>query len=190
MFPLAVRFVGLCWLVFWIWWIVSALAVKRTVVVQSRRWALRLVLGVLVAVLALKHVPGLGDVTGIRLLPPSLPLGLAADALALVGLLIMLWARVSIGRNWSGEVVLKEDHQLVTSGPYAYVRHPIYTGLLTLMLGTALIWGTVAGFVLFLIFGFGFRYKSKVEETFMTEHFSDAYPAYMKRTKAFIPRLF
>jgi protein-S-isoprenylcysteine O-methyltransferase Ste14 len=63
--------------------------------------------------------------------------GLVADAIALAGLAIMLWARVTLGGNWSGAVVLKEQHELVTSGPYRFVRHPIYSGLFLLLLGSA-----------------------------------------------------
>src|SRR5438552_12237316 len=72
--------------------------------------------------------------------------GLVGDALALAGLALMLWARVTLGRNWSGGVVLKEDHELIQRGPYAYVRHPIYSGVFLLMLGFAVLKGRISTF--------------------------------------------
>src|SRR5258708_3850923 len=113
--------------------------------------------------------------------------GLLADALALAGLAVMLWARVTLGRNWSGGVVLKKDKELVTSGPYRFVRHPIYSGLLLLMLGWAVwrgrsvgFWGLAVVLVLFWI-------KARAEEQLMIQHFGDAYRTYKARVKALIP---
>jgi protein-S-isoprenylcysteine O-methyltransferase Ste14 len=109
-------------------------------------------------------------------------------ALAALGIGFAIWARVYLGRNWGMPMSLKEDAELITSGPYAYVRHPIYGGLLVAMLGSALVsvWWIVA-WVLFIVY---FIWSAKTEEGIMAEQFPQAYSAYMKRTKMFIPFIF
>ena len=77
-------------------------------------------------------------------------MALAADCVVAVGLAFSVWARVALGRNWSAEVTFKEGHELVASGPYGLVRHPIYTGLLLMGLGTAINYGRVVGFAVFV----------------------------------------
>jgi protein-S-isoprenylcysteine O-methyltransferase Ste14 len=99
----------------------------------------------------------------------------------------MVWARRTLGRNWSANVTFKEGHELITSGPYAYVRHPIYSGLLLLILSVAVYAGSVISFVIFLLFFLGAFLKAGKEERLMAEHFPDAYPIYLKRVKAIIP---
>lgn len=183
-------FIALCWFIFWISWLVSSFAVKRTAEVQSKNWGLRFVLLSFGLFVLMTYVPGISSVAAMRLWPSGSEVGLLADAIALTGLVILIWARLAIGRNWSGEVVLKEDHQLVTSGPYALMRHPIYTGLLLLMLATAVDYGVAGGFVYVAAFTAVFIYKSRIEERFMTGHFPEAYPAYMKKVKALIPFIF
>lgn len=115
------------------------------------------------------------------------------DAVAIVlvagGLAFTAWARMTLGANWSGSVVFKEDHELVVAGPYALARHPIYTGLLAMLLGTAVAYAepeAVGAFVVALVV---FYVKSRREEALMTRHFPDAYPAYRRRVKALIPYL-
>jgi protein-S-isoprenylcysteine O-methyltransferase Ste14 len=109
--------------------------------------------------------------------------------LTVSGLLVVLWARVILGSNWSGSVTLKEDHELVEKGPYAYVRHPIYSGSLLMFLGTAIIIGNLGGFIGFPVFFISCWIKMKQEEILMIEHFGEEYPEYMTRTKALIPYL-
>jgi protein-S-isoprenylcysteine O-methyltransferase Ste14 len=127
--------------VFVVFWIATAFSTKRTV---RRVGGWRLVffiilVGYFVVRLGFLHAAWMNGVVWQR----TLATGLAADAIALAGLAVMLWARVVLGRNWSADVVLKEGHELVTRGPYRWVRHPIYSGLLLLALGL----GGVAGAV-------------------------------------------
>jgi protein-S-isoprenylcysteine O-methyltransferase Ste14 len=94
---------------------------------------------------------------------------------------------VYLAGNWSGTVTLKKGHELVQSGPYALVRHPIYTGLLVALIGTAVAvdrWRAVAGLTLLMT---GIAYKISVEERFMREQFGDAYARYRARVKALVP---
>jgi protein-S-isoprenylcysteine O-methyltransferase Ste14 len=113
-----------------------------------------------------------------------------ADGLAITGLAVLLWARVTLGSNWSGSVVFKENHELVTRGPYAFVRHPIYTGLLTMVLGDVIFSGVVGGIVWFVILFMLLWLKSRAEESLMTRHFPAEYPAYRGRVKALVPFVF
>ena len=92
--------------------------------------------------------------------------------------------------NWSSEVVLKRNQELITTGVYGYVRHPIYTGVLLMALGSGLSAGTILAFLPFLALLFFFWFKSKGEEELLTEHFPREYPAYKRRVKALIPYVF
>jgi protein-S-isoprenylcysteine O-methyltransferase Ste14 len=113
--------------------------------------------------------------------------GAIGAAVNLVGILFTVWARIYLGRNWSATVTLKEDHELVTSGPYGIVRHPIYTGLLLGFTGFAIArgeWRCILGIV---IMALAFWRKLRIEERWMLEQFGDAYRAYRQRVAALIP---
>jgi protein-S-isoprenylcysteine O-methyltransferase Ste14 len=121
--------------------------------------------------------------------PTSNVLWLAALGLllAVAGLLFACWARAILGSNWSAVVQVKQDHELIERGPYRYVRHPIYTGLLLALVGTALLlgeWRAVLGFVIMFV---SFWRKLRLEETWLSEYFGPAYGEYMQRVKALIP---
>ena len=93
----------------------------------------------------------------------------------------------TLAANWSGDVTLKESHELIVRGPYQYVRHPIYTGLLTMVLATALSEGNLGAYCGALLIFAGTRVKMKIEEDLMLRHFPETYPGYQKRVKALIP---
>jgi protein-S-isoprenylcysteine O-methyltransferase Ste14 len=103
------------------------------------------------------------------------------------GLAFAVWARVHLGRNWSGTVTVKEDHELIRSGPYGIVRHPIYTGLLLAILGTAFVFGEVRGLLAFALLTTALSLKLRREERFMQESFPDTYPSYRAQVPALIP---
>lgn len=113
--------------------------------------------------------------------------GVASDCIVLAGLAFTVWARIALGRNWSAEVTFKQDHELIESGPYALVRHPIYTGLILMALGTAINYGRAAGFALLLALCGGLWWKARQEEWIMSRHFPDAYADYKKRVRAIVP---
>ena len=106
------------------------------------------------------------------------------------GIAFAVWARRHIGRNWSAIVTLKQDHELVTSGPYALVRHPIYTGLLLGFLGSAFALGQWRGMLAVAIVYLALLRKYRLEERWMRERFGVAYDAYRARVKALVPFLF
>lgn len=114
----------------------------------------------------------------------------AGLALTIAGLAFSVWARLYLGTNWSASVQIKTDHQLVRSGPYRFVRHPIYTGILTGFFGSALALDQWRGLFAFLIVLIALVYKLRLEERWMAETFGDAYADYRRHTGALVPYLF
>jgi protein-S-isoprenylcysteine O-methyltransferase Ste14 len=111
-------------------------------------------------------------------------------AVTVSGLLFAVWAREHLGRNWSRSVTIKQDHELITTGPYSVVRHPIYTGILTGFLGLAITIGQVRGLVVFAVFFLVFWAKFRMEEQWMHSQFGETYTNYVHRTAALVPYLF
>jgi protein-S-isoprenylcysteine O-methyltransferase Ste14 len=103
------------------------------------------------------------------------------------GLLFAVWARLTIGTNWSGTVTVKQNHALIRHGPYALARHPIYTGLLAAFLGTAIAIDAWRGVLAFVLVALAFLRKMRTEEAFMIDTFGDEYRDYRQRTAALIP---
>jgi protein-S-isoprenylcysteine O-methyltransferase Ste14 len=128
-------------------------------------------------------IPVLGE----RFLPMAAWPFWVGAAVTAAGLLFAVWARRHIGRNWSGIVTLKKDHELVTSGPYALVRHPIYTGLVLAFAGSAVARAEWRGVLAVVIVLWALWRKLRVEERWMREQFGDAYEAYRRRVSALIP---
>jgi protein-S-isoprenylcysteine O-methyltransferase Ste14 len=110
-------------------------------------------------------------------------------AVTIAGLLFAVWAREHLGRNWSRSVTIKQGHELITTGPYAVVRHPIYTGILTGFLGMAIAISQVRGFIVFVLFFLAFWIKLRMEEQWMRSQFGEAYATYTHQTAALVPYL-
>jgi protein-S-isoprenylcysteine O-methyltransferase Ste14 len=111
----------------------------------------------------------------------------AGLALAISGAALAIGSRMMLGRNWSATVQLKQDHELVTRGPYRFVRHPIYTGLLLLFLGNAVMVGDWRGLLAVAIVFASFWRKLRIEEAWLAECFGEAYAHYRARTRALVP---
>ena len=122
-----------------------------------------------------------------RFVPRSPTMFATAATITAVGLIFSVWARRHLGRNWSGTVTIKEDHELITTGPYGIVRHPIYTGLLVAFVGSAIAVGEWRGIVAVLLAFLSFLFKLRIEERWMRERFGDAYRAYCARVPALVP---
>ena len=103
------------------------------------------------------------------------------------GLAYTVWARIHLGRNWSVDVSLKAGHRIIRSGPYGITRHPIYTGLLTAMLGTTIIRGTVLAAIGFVVLVTAIHLKLSQEEELLSRHFGDEYASYRRETRQLIP---
>jgi protein-S-isoprenylcysteine O-methyltransferase len=125
--------------------------------------------------------------------PPwrELPIPLAGKWLGVIltfgGAALAIWARYILGGNWSASVTVKRDHALICTGPYAIVRHPIYTGLLLASLGAAIAFADLKGFLAPPLLAFAWRRKSLIEEEFMRSEFGDEYTAYAAHVKSLIP---
>jgi protein-S-isoprenylcysteine O-methyltransferase Ste14 len=180
------------WLVFLTYWLVAAVGVKRTVPTGSRLQGtgvrlLALVGVVLLLRLGLRLLPRAADAAASGRSSPFGPVGGGGGVVVCaLGLGIAVWARVCLGRNWGLPRTRKEGQTLVTSGPYARVRHPIYSGMLLMGLGTVLVGGLV-WLVPVVLFGAYFVYSAKVEERLMARQFPLLYPEYRRRTKMLIP---
>ena len=132
--------------------------------------------------------PSLGPLDD-RFVPAVVEVGAAGWVLTGLGMLFSIWARVSLRRNWSGRVVLKHGQELVATGPYALVRHPIYTGLLVALTGTALYDGRWRALLGLACFAIGFWLKARSEENLLEREFGEEYRSYRARTPMLIPSL-
>lgn len=173
----------LFWLVFVLYWIISAIGVKKNI--RNHEWrrdaGIRVVL--IVVVVVLFQLSSYWKIFGYQSGPDIQAAGVFLCA---AGLAFAIWARIHLGRNWSGTPSIKEGHELVMSGPYRFVRHPIYTGMLFALLGSALA-GGVIWLAVFVVFCANFLYRIPVEEKYMMQLFPVQYPAYRERTRKLIP---
>jgi protein-S-isoprenylcysteine O-methyltransferase Ste14 len=186
-YSLAVDIISGCWIVFIIVWLLGAASTKPTVYRESRAQRLRYWVLLVIACLLLVYGRELPYPLNLRIIPRATPIACAAAFLCVAGLAFALWARVTLGRNWSGVVTLKEGHELVQRGPYRFVRHPIYTGMLIMFFSTALVQSHMDGFVGVLLMFASFWIKLDREETLMLRQFPERYAAYQQRVKRIIP---
>jgi protein-S-isoprenylcysteine O-methyltransferase Ste14 len=171
------------WGAFWLYWFVAAFSAKKGRVLWSRGLRIRVVI-VLLALLLVRL--GAFRDHGVNTDPWRAGFGLVLFAL---GLGFAVWARTQIGRNWGTPMTQKDEPELVTGGPYHLVRHPIYSGVLTAGVGTALAlsWSWLIAVALAGVY---FVYSATVEERYLTEEFPDTYPAYQRSTKMMVPFIF
>jgi protein-S-isoprenylcysteine O-methyltransferase Ste14 len=180
----AVEFIfGIGWTAFWIYWLVAAFSTKRGHFAWARELRIRAVIAVL-AILLIRF--GAFRDHGLNSDPWRAGVGLSLFAL---GLAFSIWARIHIGRNWGSPMSRKNDPELVASGPYRLVRHPIYSGILIATIGTALALSW-AWLIAVALAGVYFVYSAIVEERNLTEQFPDTYPAYKRSTKMLVPFIF
>jgi protein-S-isoprenylcysteine O-methyltransferase Ste14 len=170
--------IDIAWIIFWIYWFASAFGVKKGK--ASRR---RVPLNDLTALAVLILVRVL---RGGSLAVESPVLGAVGAVVFASGIAVAIWARVHLGKNWGMPMTQKAEPELVTSGPYRFVRHPIYSGLLAAVLGTALVTNLIGLFIVAILGGY-FYYSATVEEKNLTSTFPTAYPRYRNTTKMLIP---
>ena len=184
---LANNIISACWGVFIVVWLLAAIFTKRTVYRESRAQRLRYTIPILIGCYLLFRGFRLPYPFNIRIIPhTNLILG-AAAILCVCGLVFCFWARAVLGGNWSGTVTLKENHELIVRGPYRLVRHPIYTGLLAMVIATVMQQGHIAGIIGLILVFVSFWIKLGEEEELMRKQFSDQYAAYEERVKRIIP---
>jgi protein-S-isoprenylcysteine O-methyltransferase Ste14 len=180
------RIIAICWSVFVIVWLVSASRTKRTVEKQSLLSALAHRIPVAMGWWLLIFPKLSGPLTW-QVLPRTASSQVLGTAICVGGLLFTLWARRTLAGNWSSDVTFKRDHELIRTGPYRLVRHPIYTGLLIMCAGTGILIGQLRGAFSLLLVTIGFWIKLSQEERLLVRHFPDVYPAYQRQVKALVP---
>ena len=178
---------GGLWILFIIYWSAAAKNAAPTSSsesIASRQLHQLLMYGALA--LALFRVPGLGQ-RWLPIAPYIVPIGLA---LHVISALLAIWARQHLGRNWSGAITAKVDHQLIRTGPYRLVRHPIYSGMLGMFLGTAFVSGELHGLLAVVIIAVAYWRKIRLEEQHLRNVFGFAYDEYRQKSWALIPGLY
>ncbi len=174
------------WIAFLVYWQIMAIRVKATQRLEpiaSR--ALRVLM--FGAGLVLISFPLPAAWLNLRLWPQGRLTFWLGFAITLSGLLFCVWARVHLGRNWSRSVTIKEDHELIVTGPYALVRHPIYTGLLTGLIGTVLAVAELRAVLGLAMIAISLWLKLRLEEKWMRAQFGAKYEAYAGRVAALVP---
>jgi protein-S-isoprenylcysteine O-methyltransferase Ste14 len=177
------------WIVFFVYWQIKAIKTKTTQRVEPAASRILRVFIFLVAIVLLLPI----RIPLPWLYLPLWPVGLwpfwLGAAVTVAGLLFAVWARVHLGRNWSRSVTIKQGHELITTGPYAAVRYPIYTGILSGLLGTAIALSQVRGFIVLVLFFIAFWIKLRMEEEWMRSQFGETYDSYAHQTAALVPYL-
>ena len=176
------------WGIFLMFWFIAGLFAKKNVRMLTWGLGLRIVIALVIIYLVqihqvhfLKILVKPNQTYSILLIIGTMFCG--------VGILFAIWARIYIGRNWGMPMSIKEQPELVDAGPYAYIRHPIYSGMLLATLGSSVLREPLF-FVFFLGITVYFVYCAKQEEQLLTKQLPEQYPAYMQRTKMFIPFMF
>jgi protein-S-isoprenylcysteine O-methyltransferase Ste14 len=182
--------VGL-WLIFLVYWVIAAIYARRGLNRGAFRGTIRIRLilfaVIVIAVALARRSSALHELQAAVFW--SVPLALTGAIIATLGAVLAFGARAAIGRNWGPPATRRTDTELITSGPYALVRHPIYSGILLMMIGTAI--GLVLSWWLVAVAaGIYFFVSARAEEKYMAERFPDSYPAYCARTWILIPFVF
>lgn len=175
-----------CWVYFIVYWVVSAARSKKILERQNLLSALahRLPVGLGWWLMVFRQFP---PPLNTRVIPHIALTILAGTVICVLGLYVTIWARRTLAGNWSSNVTFKQGHELIRTGPYRFVRHPIYTGLLIMMLGTAIEAGLLRFWVGLALVFVGFWIKLSQEEQLLKQHFPEEYPRYQKEVKALVP---
>ena len=175
------------WIGFLLYWQLRAIGGKTTQRLEpaASRIARALVFLIAIVLLCVERIPIAWLYRAI--LPQSLWTFWLGAVVTVAGLLFAVWARQHLGANWSRSVTIKQDHQLIVSGPYALVRHPIYTGILTGFLGSIIALGQVRGVIAFVLVFLVLWYKLRMEEEWMRGQFGTTYENYAQHVAALVP---
>lgn len=177
------------WILFGVYWLLSALKLKKTKKRETWLERTRYMLPLLAACFLLSRRESYYGWLGTRFVPPHPAVDWIGVFLTAAGVAVAFWARWHLGSNWSGVVTLKEGHELIRTGPYRAIRHPIYTGILLALLGTAVSIGEVRALVAVAIVWLSFYQKARREESFLSEEFGASFVEHCKHTGMFLPHL-
>jgi protein-S-isoprenylcysteine O-methyltransferase Ste14 len=177
------------WALFALYWLVSALHRKKTKRRESMAQRMLYLFPLILAFYLLNH-SGFGyGWLGARFVPHTGLVEWLAVLLTAAGVAVACWARFHLGANWSGVVTLKENHELIRTGPYRTIRHPIYTGILLAFLGNAVLVGQLRGLLGLAILWASFYIKARREESFLAQEFGPNFNEHIQRTGMFLPKL-
>ena len=176
-----------CWILFSVIWLLSAVSTKRSIYRESGARRLGYWILLVIAFLLLTRRHRLPYPFDVRIISAMETVQWMAGILCIAGLAFCVWARATLGRNWSGTITLKEGHELIERGPYRLVRHPIYTGLLAMFLATAITFGHLGGLVAVILAFASFWIKLSEEEKLMRQQIPEQYQSYEQRVKRIIP---
>jgi protein-S-isoprenylcysteine O-methyltransferase Ste14 len=179
--------VAALWVAWIAYWFISSRSAKSTERAETFRSRASHIVPLVFAgyLFSIVRIPG--SAISLRMYPPHRITNVVEVVGVAFGLCFSAWARVHLGRNWSGIITIKRDHELIRSGPYAMVRHPIYTGLLLAFASMAIGAGTWAGVLGVLIVAGALVRKLRIEEQFMVAEFGDAYAHYRREVPALVP---
>ena len=180
--------VGGPWIVFAVYWFASALKTRRTVSQESLVSRYRVLLLEILGFVLLFSKAGNIGVLRYRILPQTYTLAVIGVALTWIGIALAIWARWHLGQYWSVRVSLKEDHKLIRTGPYAYFRHPIYSGIDLAAIGGALAidrWRGIVGVALIVL---GYWIKAKKEESMLSAQFGEPFQEHCHNTGFLFPK--
>ena len=179
---------GKAWAVWALWWLAMAFFSKST---KRRESVAQRIEHVVPAILGFTLIfrEGFGGTWLARPIWPANPVLLVFCLVAtILGLLFAVWARMVLGSNWSGTVTIKTNHQLIRRGPYRWIRHPIYTGMLLALLATAMIQGLLSGMIGFAFAFLALYRKARREESFLSQEFGEGFIEHRQHTGMFLPR--
>ena len=176
------------WMVLGLYWVVSSFRTKAMKSRESRAQRLGYEIFVASGLVLLFSSRAHYSWLGMRFAPDTRTLAAAGLGLTAAGIALAMWARLILGENWSAIVSIRKDHELIRVGPYRIIRHPIYTGILLGIVGTALIVGEVRGLVGLFIVWLGFYYKARREEAILSQEFGGQFLDHARRTGMFLPR--
>lgn len=188
--PQLLRILEWTWIAFGVYWLIAARGVNEARTSESPVYRiLRLLLLLITFTLLFAKSSAIGFLEH-RFLPQTPLIAHIGFGLAIAGMGVAIWARVSLGQYWSDKVVLKVDHQLIRSGPYARMRHPIYSGVLLGIAGTALILDEWRGVLAFLLLLNNYAIKAKREEGILAGAFAEEFAGHKRRAGFLLPRLY
>ena len=188
MLPVHRYLFALMWGTWALYWLVASANVKISVRRESPASRLSHIAPLALAIMLLLGWPRVGlPALGERFLPRAEWVFWAGATLTGGGLWFSVWARLHLGTNWSGTVTIKKEHELIATGPYRFVRHPIYTGLLVAFVGSAVARGDWRGALAVAIALLALWRKLKIEERWLALEFGDAYEAYRRRVATLVP---
>jgi protein-S-isoprenylcysteine O-methyltransferase Ste14 len=184
------KIISVSWIIFWIYWTFRAIRRHRPKRKVARTFTILnnvlLYLGFLLVLLG-RSVPGS---FGLLFVPQAIPIDITRTVFAIVGISFAIWSRRLLKNNWSRDVAIMEDQQFIHSGPYAIVRHPIYTGILLALLGTTLVSSTLGSLLGFAFAIISLWQKARMEEQFLITEFGQQYANYQHEVRFLIPFIY